>query len=59
MKLKELINVIADDSEMNIISQSVDALYIGKAMNIKENLIERTIKVLNVHEDEFYILLED
>lgn len=59
MKLKELINVIADDSEMNIISQSVDALYIGKAMNIKENLIERTIKVLNAHEDEFYILLED
>lgn len=59
MKLKDLINVIDGDSEMNIISQSVDVLYYGKAQNILENINTRTIKALEVHDSEFFILLED
>ena len=58
MKIKDLISVVANDSEFNIISQSVDEVYIGTVAHLPSRLFERTVKVLHAHEDEFYILLE-
>lgn len=58
MKLKDLISVIDDNAFLNIISESRDWLFMDKAAFITSDLLERTVKEIDIIRNEFFITME-
>jgi hypothetical protein len=58
MKLKDLISVIDDNAFLNIISGSRHWLFMDKAVFITSDLLERTIKEIDIIRNEFFITME-
>lgn len=59
MKLKDLISVIDGNALLNIITESRDWLLMDKADFITSDLLERTIKEIDIIRNEFFIVMED
>lgn len=59
MKLKDLISVIDGDAFLNIITESRHWLFMDKAVFITSDLIERTVKEIDIIRNEFFIITED
>lgn len=58
MKLKDLLNVIDTNVSLNIVSDARHWLFMDKAVFITSDLLERTIKELDIIRNEFFIVLE-
>lgn len=58
MKLKDLINVIDSDAFLNIITESRHWLFMDKAVFITSDLLEITIKEIDIIRNEFFITTE-
>ena len=58
MKLKDLISVIDDNAFLNIISESRDWLFMDKAAFITSDLLERTVKEIDIIRNEFFITMK-
>lgn len=58
MKLKDLISVIEGDTFLNIITESRHWLFMDNAAFITSDLLERTVKEIDVIRNEFFITLE-
>ena len=59
MKFKELLTVLDSNAYLNIISEKGYWLYDGKAIFITSDLLERTIKLVDIIRNEFFITTED
>lgn len=59
MKLKELLTVLDSNAYLNIVSEKGQWLYEGKVILITSDLLERTIKIVNVIRNVFFITTED
>lgn len=59
MKLKDLISVIDSDAFLNIITESRHWLFKDKAVFITSDLLERTVKEIDIIRNELFIRLED
>ena len=59
MKLKDLIIVIDGNAFMNIITESRHWLFMDKAVFITSDLLERTVKEVDIIRNEFFIVMED
>lgn len=59
MKIKDLISVIDDDGFLNIITESRRWIFVGKAVSATSDLLERTVKAIDIIRDEFFITIED
>lgn len=57
MKLKDLISVIDDNAFLNIISESRRWLFMDKAAFITSDLLERTVKDIDIIRNEFFITM--
>lgn len=59
MKLKDLIIVIDSNAFLNIITESRQWLFMDKADFITSDLLERTVKEVDIIRNEFFIVMED
>lgn len=59
MKLKELLTVLDSNAYLNIVSEKGQWLYEGKVIFITTDLLERTIKIVDVIRNVFFITTED
>lgn len=59
MKLKDLISVIDGNAALNIITESRHWLFMDKANFITTDLLERTVKDIDVIRNEFFIVTEE
>lgn len=59
MKLRDLINVIDTNTVLNILSENRHWLFMDKVVFITSDLVERTVKSIDICRDEFVIVLED
>lgn len=59
MKFKELLTVLNNNAYLNIVSEKGQWLYEGKAIFITSDLFERTIKLVDIIRNEFFITTED
>lgn len=59
MKLKELLTVLDSNAYLNIVSEKGQWLYEGKVILITTDLLERTIKIVDVIRNVFFITTED
>lgn len=59
MKLKDLISVIDSEAFLNIITESRHWLFMDKAVFITSDLLERTVKEIEIIRNEFFIVTED
>lgn len=59
MKLKELLTVLDSNAYLNIVSEKGQWLYEGKVILITSDLLERTIKIVDVIRNVFFITTED
>ena len=59
MKLKDLISVIDGNASLNIINESRHWLFTDKAVFITPDLLEGTVKEIDVIRNEFFITMED
>ena len=59
MKLKELLTVLDSNAYLNIVSEKGQWLYEGKVIFITSDLLERTIKIVHVIRNVFFITTED
>lgn len=59
MKLKELLTVLDSNAYLNIVSEKGQWLYEGKVIHITSDLLERTIKKVDVIRNVFFITTED
>ena len=59
MKLKDLISVIDGIATLNIINESGHRLFMDNAVFITSDLLERTVKKIDVIRNEFFIITED
>lgn len=59
MKLKELLTVLDSNAYLNIVSEKGQWLYEGKVIFITSDLLERTIKIVDVIRNVFFITMED
>lgn len=59
MKLKDLISVIDGDTCLNIITESRHWLFMDKAVFITTDLLERTVKEIEIIRNEFFITMGD
>lgn len=59
MKLKDLIMVIDGKAFLNIITESRQWLFMDKAVFITSDLLERTVKEVDIIRNEFFIVMED
>lgn len=59
MKLKDLNSVIDSNAFLNIITESRHWLFMDKADFITSDLLERTIKEIDIIRSEFFIVTED
>lgn len=58
MKLKDLISVIDSDVFLNIITESRHWLFMDKAVFITSDLLERTVKEIDIIRNELFITTE-
>lgn len=58
MKVKDLICVIDYNAFLNIVSESRHWLFMDKAAFITSDLLERTIKEIDIIRNEFFITTE-
>lgn len=58
MKIKELLTVLDSNAYMNIVSEKGQRLYEGKVIFITSDLLERTIKLVYIIRNEFFITTE-
>lgn len=58
MKLKDLISVIDDDAILNIMTESRHWLFMDKAVFLASDLLERTVKEIDIIRNEFFIITE-
>ena len=58
MKLKELNSVIDGNAFLNIITESRHWLFMDKAVFITSDLLERTVKEIDIIRGEFFIVME-
>lgn len=59
MKLKDLKSVIEGNTFLNIITESRHWLFMDKADFITTDLLERTVKEIDIIRNEFFIVMED
>jgi hypothetical protein len=59
MKIKELLTVLDTKAYLNIVSEKRHCLYDGKVIFITSDLLERTIKLVDIIRNEFIITTED
>ena len=59
MEVKELISVIDGNASLNIITESRHWLFMDKAVFITSDLLERTVKEIDIIRNEFFIVTED
>lgn len=59
MKFKELLPVLNSDEYLNIVSEKGQWLYEGKVIFITSDLLERTVKEIDIIRNEFFIVMED
>lgn len=59
MQFKELVTVLNSDEYMNIVSEKGQRLYEGKVIFITSDLLERTVKEIDIIRNEFFIVMED
>ena len=59
MKLKDLISVIDSDVFLNMITESRHWIFMDKAVYITSDLLERTVKEIEIIRNEFFIVTED
>lgn len=59
MKFKDLISVIDEYAFLNIITESRQWLFMDKAVYITTDLLERTVKEIDIIRNEFFIVMED
>ena len=59
MKFKELLAVIDSNAYLNIVSEKGHWLYDCKAIFITSDLLERTVKLVDIIRNEFFIIVED
>lgn len=55
MKLKDLNSVIDDNAFLNIITESRQRLFTDKAVFITSDLLERTVKEIDIIRNEFLL----
>lgn len=55
MKFKELLTVLDSNAYLNIVAEKVQWMYEGKVIFITSNLLERTIKLVDIR-NEFLLL---
>lgn len=58
MKLKDLKSVIDGNAILNIITESRQWLFMDKADFITSDLLERTVKEIDIIRNEFFIVME-
>lgn len=58
MNLKDLISVIDGNASLNIITESRHWLFMDKAVFITSDLLERTVKEIDIIRNEFLIVTE-
>lgn len=58
MKLKELVTVLDTNAYLNIVAEKGHWLYEGKVIFITPYLLGRTIKLVDIIRDEFFITME-
>lgn len=58
MKLKDLISVIDGNAFLNLITESRHWLFMDKAVFITSDLLERTVREIDIIRSEFFIILE-
>lgn len=59
MKIKELLTVLDSNAYLNIVTEKGHCLYEGKVIFITSDLLERTIKLVDIIRNEFIIIMED
>lgn len=59
MKIKKLVKVLDSSAYLNIVSEGGLWLYDGKVIYITPTLLKRTIKLVDIIRDEFFITVED
>ena len=59
MKFKDLISVIDGNAILNIITESRQWVFMDEAKFITSDLLERTVKVIDIIKNEFFIVTED
>lgn len=59
MKFKELLTLLDSKAYLNIVSEKGQWLYKGKVIFITSDLLERTIKLVEIIRNEFFIITED
>lgn len=59
MKIKELLPVLDSKAYMNIVSEKGQWLHEGKVIFITSDLLERTIKSVDIIRNVFFITTED
>jgi hypothetical protein len=59
MRFKELLTVLDTNAYLNILSEKGHRLYEGKAIFITTDLLERTVKEIDIIRNEFFIVTED
>lgn len=58
MKLKDLNSVIDGNAFLNIITESRHWLFMDKAVFITPDLLERTVREIDIIRNEFFIVTE-
>lgn len=58
MKLKDLNSVIDSNAFLNIITESRHWLFMDRAVYITTDLLERTVKEIDIIRNEFFIVTE-
>lgn len=59
MKFKELVTVLNNHAYLNIESEKGQWLYEGNVIYITSDLLERTVKEIDIIRNEFFIVMED
>lgn len=59
MKFKELLTVLDSNAYLNIESEKGEWLYEGNVIYITSDLLERTVKLVEIIRNEFFITMED
>lgn len=59
MMIKELLTVLDSNAFLNIITESRHWLFMDKAVFITSDLLERTVKEIDIIRNEFFIVTED
>lgn len=59
MKLKDLISVLDGGAFLNIMTESRHWLFMDEAVFITSDLLERTVKEIDIIRNEVFIITED